>query len=60
MCNVGTFDKFFRGLVGLVVFGLGLVFGSWWGLIGIIPVATAVFQFCPLYAPLHINTGCKA
>jgi len=32
-----------------------------WGWIGIVPLATGLFQFCPLYPMLGINscgTGC--
>ena len=59
MCNVGFIDQLLRVLLGLAIFGLGLVFGSWLGVIGVIPVFTAVFGFCPLYVPLGFNTGCK-
>lgn len=55
--NVGTLDRLLR-----IVFGLGLlslVFvgpQTLWGLLGIIPLATAVFGYCPAYALLGIRT----
>ena len=30
-----------------------------WGWIGIVPIATAAFGFCPLYSVLGLNT-CQA
>jgi hypothetical protein len=27
-----------------------------WGLLGIVPLATGLFRFCPLYLPFGINT----
>lgn len=56
--NVGGADKIIRVIIGLVIIVLGFVYGSWLGLIGIIPILTAVFSRCGLYYPLKINT-CK-
>jgi len=59
-CNVGPGDRWFRILGGLfVIIVLGLVFKSWWALIGVVLVLTGIFRFCPLYIPLKINTGKK-
>ncbi|MDR3413042.1 MAG: DUF2892 domain-containing protein [Formivibrio sp.] len=59
MCNknVGGFDRIARAIIGLVLLGLmaaGTI-GAW-GWLGLVPLATAVFGFCPLYKPLGINT----
>ncbi len=58
--NVGSFDRGFRIVVGLVLIGwaLGYVPGSHsnWGWIGIVPILTALTGFCPAYLPLGINT----
>ena len=54
--NVGSIDRLLRIIVGLVIAILGVIFNSWWGLIGLIPVATGLFSFCPLYALLKTNT----
>ncbi len=55
--NVGTVDRVFRVILGLVL--LSLVFigpQTYWGLIGIIPLATALFGYCPAYSLLGIRT----
>jgi hypothetical protein len=58
ICNVGKIDRSIRLIIGVVIALLGLYYQSWWGLLAIIPVLTAIFGFCPLYAILKINT-CK-
>lgn len=58
-CNVGTVDRLLRVIIGLVIALLGVVFDSWWGLIGIVPIATGLFRFCPLYLPFKISTDKK-
>jgi hypothetical protein len=58
-CNVGKTDKIIRYVIGAVIIIAGFVLNSWLGLIGLIPIATAIFGWCPLYIPLGINTGPK-
>ncbi|MBR2513159.1 MAG: DUF2892 domain-containing protein [Halomonas sp.] len=57
--NVGGIDKVARIVVGAVLIGLALTgtVGAW-GWIGIVPLATGLFNFCPLYPLLGIST-CK-
>ncbi|MFP6851179.1 MAG: DUF2892 domain-containing protein [Pseudomonas sp.] len=57
--NVGTLDRSLRIAVGLILIGLSLsgVVGLW-GWIGIVPLATGIFRFCPAYPLLGIST-CK-
>lgn len=58
--NVGGLDKILRIAVGLVLIGLGLAgIGAPWTFIGIVPLATGLFNFCPLYPLLGISS-CKA
>ena len=57
--NVGKIDRIIRAIIGVVIIILGIYFKSWWGLIGLIPLAVAAIGFCPLYVPLKINT-CKS
>ncbi len=55
--NEGAVDRGLRVVVGLVL--LALVFvgpQSLWGLIGIVPLATGLLGYCPLYSILGINT----
>lgn len=57
--NVGTPDRIARIVVGLVLIALaatGTV--GWWGWIGVVPLLTGIFRFCPAYPLLGINT-CK-
>jgi hypothetical protein len=56
--NVGGTDKVLRIIVGLVIIGLGINFQSWWGLIGLVPLFTALTGRCLAYLPLGIST-CK-
>ena len=60
--NVGSLDRLIRAIVGLGV--LSLVFvgpQSLWGLLGLIPLGTAILGWCPPYGLLGINTcGVKA
>jgi hypothetical protein len=48
--NVGGMDKILRIVAGLVLIGLtlGNVIGMW-GWLGVIPLATGLMNFCPLY-----------
>lgn len=48
--NVGGIDRIARIIVGVLLIALSL-FGviGWWGFIGIVPLATALISFCPLY-----------
>jgi hypothetical protein len=54
---MGKSDRMLRGVLGVVILGVGLAMGSWWGLIGLIPLATAFTGFCPAYVPFGWNTG---
>lgn len=57
-CNVGKTDKIIRWIIGLIIILIGVYFRSWWGLLGLIPIVTALIGLCPLYLPFGINT-CK-
>lgn len=55
--NVGGIDKILRIIAGiaLVVWAAALG-GPVWAWIGLVPLATGLFGFCPLYPLLGINT----
>lgn len=55
--NVGTIDRVLRILVGLALIVLAAThtIGAW-GYVGLIPLATGLFRFCPLYTLLGIRT----
>jgi len=54
--NVGTVDQVVRFIIGAVIIAAGYYYGSWWGLLGLLVLATATFSFCPAYVPFGINT----
>lgn len=57
--NVGGIDRALRIVAGLALLSLVLVFDEpvrWWGLVGIVPLATGVLRFCPLYSLIGIDT----
>ncbi len=57
--NVGTIDRALRIIVGLALIGLTLNGNiGVWGWIGVVPVLTGIFRFCPAYPILGIST-CK-
>jgi hypothetical protein len=56
-CNVGKTDRIVRIIAGVAIIGVGLYFQSWWGAIGIVPIATGVFRWCPAYVPFGIKTN---
>jgi membrane-associated protease RseP (regulator of RpoE activity) len=58
--NVGGIDKVLRIIVGIALIAAAAtgVIGIW-GWIGVLPLLTGLFNFCPLYTLLGIKT-CKA
>ncbi|MBL9173659.1 MAG: DUF2892 domain-containing protein [Verrucomicrobiales bacterium] len=56
--NMGTVDRAIRVVVGVGILAYGAFVGSYWGLIGIVPVLTGTVGFCPAYLPLGLST-CK-
>jgi hypothetical protein len=54
--NIGNTDKVIRIVLGLLIGTAGIYFKSWWGLIGLIPILTALINRCPLYVPFGIST----
>ncbi|WP_297576797.1 DUF2892 domain-containing protein [uncultured Deefgea sp.] len=55
--NVGGLDRTLRVLVGGGLI-LATLLGSIgvWGWIGIVPLATGIFRYCPLYRLFGLNT----
>lgn len=55
--NVGSIDRLARVVIGLLLITLAAMgsIGAW-GWIGIVPLATAAFGFCPLYSVLGLST----
>ena len=57
--NIGKCDRSMRFVLGLGIVAAGIYFKSWYGLIGIIPIATALIRWCPLYLPFSKNGTCS-
>lgn len=55
--NVGGLDRILRITAGVALIGLTLAgtIGAW-GWIGIVPLATGLIGFCPVYPLLGLNT----
>jgi hypothetical protein len=55
--NIGSADRIIR-----IVIGIALIAGAAsgqigvWGWIGIVPLATGIFRFCPAYRLLGMDT----
>lgn len=55
--NEAAFDRILRVILGLAV--LSLLFAgpkSAWALLGILPLATGIVGYCPLYGALGFST----
>ena len=57
--NLGNLDRIIWAILGLAIIVLGIVFRSWWGVVGVIIAATSAFSFCPVYYLLGIRTNEK-
>lgn len=60
--NVGTVDRVVRIILAIVLFSLFFLLPGnlkWFGLLGLIPLITALVGVCPLYSVLHISTNKK-
>jgi hypothetical protein len=55
--NVGSIDRVLRIVAGAVLITLAAtgVFTPW-GWIGIVPLLTGIFKYCPAYTLLGMNT----
>jgi len=54
--NVGGIDRILRIVVGIALLGAGYYYQNLWGLVGLIPLGTALIGWCPLYLPLGLST----
>jgi hypothetical protein len=62
MTNVGLIDRVLRVVVGLLLIAFAIPLGfpqtgwNWVGWIGVVPLLTAFFGYCPAYTLLGITT----
>ena len=55
--NVGGIDRTLRISVGALLVALAVTnVVGWWGWLGLIPLATGLFRFCPAYPLLGITS----
>lgn len=57
--NVGGIDRALRFVAGIVLLSLLVLLegdARWWGLVGLVPLGTALLRWCPAYPMLGINT----
>ncbi len=53
--NTGIIDRVFRGIIGIVFIAYAIPIGfpqtgwNWTGLIGAVPLLTAIVGYCPAY-----------
>jgi hypothetical protein len=55
--NVGGIDRILRIVAGIVLLALtatGTI--GLWGLVGVVPLATGLLKFCPVYPLLGLST----
>jgi hypothetical protein len=57
--NIGTIDMIIRVVLGVIGLFLGWYLNSWWGLIGLLPLATGLMGWCPAYQPFNFSTAKK-
>jgi Inner membrane protein YgaP-like, transmembrane domain len=57
--NVGGVDRVLRIVVGLALIAWAVLGGPVWAWIGVIPLATGVVRWCPVYLPLGLSTRPK-
>jgi len=44
--NIGTRGRLIRMAAAVILFALGIIYRSWWGLLGVIPLVIALSGFC--------------
>ncbi len=60
--NVGTIDRAIKIVVGVLLIAFALRLGfpetgwNWIGWIGVIPIVTAIFGYCPAYSLIGLST----
>jgi len=57
MTNEGTADRAIRVVIGIALLSLTMVGPHTpWGYLGLVPLATGILGFCPLYRLVGMNT----
>lgn len=56
VCDVGKTDRIVRITLAVFIAALGLYFQSWWGFVAMVPLATGLSLFCPIYKIFGLST----
>lgn len=54
--NMGLLDRRIRLVLGLLIVAAGIYFKTWWGLVGVVFLATSLISWCPLYVPFGLSS----
>lgn len=60
--NVGTIDRVLRIVIGVLLIAYAIPIGfpstgwNWLGWIGVVPILTAIFRYCPAYSIFGLAT----
>jgi hypothetical protein len=57
--NVGSIDRVLRIVLGIGLLALVFILegnARYWGLVGLLPLATGLFRFCPAYSVFGLST----
>lgn len=57
--NVGGIDRILRIVAGLALIAWALTGGPAWAWIGVVPLATGLIGFCPVYPLMGLSTAKK-
>ena len=57
--NIGKLDRVLRVILGIALLGMFTLSGDikWLGLVGVVLLATAAVNFCPIYYTLKISSA---
>lgn len=58
-CNVGKLDRVVRIVAGGALLVYAVNNGPWWAWLGIVPLVSGIFAYCPAYALCKINSCCE-
>ena len=58
-CDIGKKERTARIVLGLALIDAGILAGSGWGALGLIPFVTGVRDRCPVYRVFGISTCSK-
>ncbi|NTU57574.1 MAG: DUF2892 domain-containing protein [Chlorobiaceae bacterium] len=55
--NMGQKDRAVRAIFGVLLLMYGLIFQNLIGVVGLVPLVTAIIGYCPLYSILGVTSN---